>query len=132
MTELDVNSSLQLESKQAKIEGYFFTKCMPCSYDRTNEPDLESPHKFKSAARREYEATYRNEILLNERFKQFVSNMKYAYEGENTRKEQVKSAKVIEGGKHRYSGTFPREIAIFREIPLHLGCPGYTVLAAGE
>ena len=78
---------------------------MPCSHDEANEePDLDiqiqCAHTLKSMARKKYEDTYRDEILLNERFRQFVSNLKYAYEGKNTRREQVKSMKVIEGGKH--------------------------------
>lgn len=42
-----------------------------------------------SKAREEYQALYRDEIELNETFDQFVHNFKAAYEGRNTRKDQV-------------------------------------------
>lgn len=42
-----------------------------------------------SKAREHYCEVYKDEIKLNKKFNQFVLNYKAAYEGGNTRKEQV-------------------------------------------
>lgn len=42
-----------------------------------------------SRAREAYDMDYKDEMRLNEKFNQFVTNYKAAYEGENTRKEQA-------------------------------------------
>lgn len=42
-----------------------------------------------SQAREDYCNLYEDEIELNKKFNKFVSNYKAAYEGRNTRKEQV-------------------------------------------
>ena len=42
-----------------------------------------------SEARENYNTKYAEEIELNEKFKQFVTNYKAAYEGKNTRRAQV-------------------------------------------
>ena len=61
---------------------------------------------LKSKARKEYEMTYSNERLLNERFRQFVLNFKYAYEGENTKKKQINSKNAMDGSKYNLEGTY--------------------------
>ena len=53
--------------------------------------------ELKSAAREEYEEIYCIEIQRNRNFRCFISNLKFAYEGENTRKAQMNSRKVTKG-----------------------------------
>lgn len=48
-----------------------------------------------SLAREEYQALYHDEVELNETFDQFVWNYKAAYEGRNTRKDQVIDTTVL-------------------------------------
>ena len=72
-------------------------------FDKAGQPHREQTqclHKLlKSAARREYELIYRDEILLNEKFRQFVMHFKHAYEGENTKKKQVDNKHATQGSK---------------------------------
>ena len=46
-------------------------------------------HEVVTQAREDYRNVYENEIKLNKDFNKFVLNYKAAYEGKNTRKEQV-------------------------------------------
>ena len=46
-------------------------------------------HEVISQAREDYNSLYEDETKLNQDFNQFVLNYKAAYEGKNTRKEQV-------------------------------------------
>ncbi len=47
-----------------------------------------------SDKRRDYGATYSEEVTLNTTFKEFASNYKASYEGRNTRRDQVDNKKV--------------------------------------
>lgn len=50
--------------------------------------------KVISEARENYQALYQEERELNETFSQFVHNYKAAYEGMNTRKEQIIDSEI--------------------------------------
>ncbi len=68
---------------KAKIESSIEScKCFsPDEILQQDEEHAQCSHKLvKSEARAEYEHTHRDEILLNERFRQFVCNFKLAYE----------------------------------------------------
>lgn len=59
-----------------------------------------------SKAREEYNALYREELQLNSTFNHFVVNYKAAYEGKNTKREQIAhstlSLQIIEDQERKF------------------------------
>lgn len=53
------------------------------------ETDCYLPHETVTLAREKYYNTYKEEMELNEAFHKFVGNFKSAYEGRNTRGDQI-------------------------------------------
>ncbi len=54
-----------------------------------------------TAAREKYTKLYGEEVELNMKFNKFVQNYKAAYEGRNTRKDQIIDGSVSKKDKHR-------------------------------
>ena len=73
------------------------------------KPTSCSSQKVLTQAREDYEELYETEIKLNKDFNRFVLNYKAAYEGRNTRREQLirtsfKKKKLANEGKIQCSG----------------------------
>lgn len=51
--------------------------------------ELQKAMEIKSDSRRKYETKYRDELLLNEKFRLFTNNMWTAYQGKNTVRAQL-------------------------------------------
>ncbi len=54
-----------------------------------------------TAAREKYTKLYEEEVELNMKFNKFVQNYKAAYEGRNTRRDQIIDGSVAKNDKHR-------------------------------